>query len=88
MTDEEICKKLGTTLEEVDRDVEEFEHGTWEGFAFGQPIDGRPTAKMKTTSLKFYDFELAAIDAAAKRAGITRSAFIRRACNNELVAMA
>ena len=88
MTDEEICKKLGTTLEELERDVEEFENGTWEGLKFGEPIEGRPAPRMKTTSLKFYDFELAAIDAAAKRAGISRSAFIRRACNNELVAIA
>lgn len=43
---------------------------------------------MKTASLKFYDFELAAIDSAAKREGISRSAFIRRACDNELVALA
>ena len=43
---------------------------------------------MKTTSLEFYDFELAAIDVAAKKDGISRSAFIRRACSNELVALA
>ena len=65
-----------------------FENGSWEDFEFGEPIDGRPQAKMKTTSLKFYDFELAAIDAAAKKEGISRSAFIRRACGNELVALA
>ena len=36
----------------------------------------------------FHDFELVAIDAAAKREGVSRSAFIRRACGNELVAPA
>ena len=65
-----------------------YENGTWEGFKFGNPVDGKPEAKMRTTSLKFYDFELAAIDAAAKKEGISRSAFIRRACGNELVALA
>lgn len=88
MSDKELCKAFGTTLEEVDSDVEAFESGSWNDFEFGAPVEGRPQAKMKTTSLKFYDFELAAIDAAAKKEGISRSAFIRRACGNELVALA
>ena len=85
-SDESMCQAFGTTLEDVERDVAEFENGTWEGFEFGKPVDGRPEAKMKTTSVKFFDFELSAIDRAAEREGITRSAFIRRACDNELVA--
>ena len=88
MSDKELSAAFGTTIDEIDADVEAFEHGDWEGFEFGTPIDGRPEAKMKTTSLKFYDYELAAIDAAAKKEGISRSAFIRRACDNELVALA
>ena len=88
MSDKELCKAFGTTLEEIDSDVETFESGAWNDFKFGAPVEGRPQAKMKTTSLKFYDFELAAIDAAAKKEGISRSAFIRRACGNELVALA
>lgn len=43
---------------------------------------------MKASTVKFFDFELAAIDAAAKREGISRSTFIRRACDNELIANA
>lgn len=54
--------------------------------AFGTPIQGRPELRMKTSSVKFYDFELAAIDRAAKSEGISRSEFIRRACANELLA--
>ena len=88
MNDKELSKAFGTNIEEIGADVESFESGNWSYFKFGKPIDGRPRAKMKTTSLKFYDFELAAIDAAAKKEGISRSAFIRRACGNELVALA
>ena len=88
MNDKELCEKFGTSIDEVEADVEEFENGEWDGFEFGVPVEGRPKPQMKTTSLKFYDFELAAIDSAAKREGITRSAFIRRACSNELVALA
>ena len=88
MSDARLCEAFGTSLEEVESDVKAFVNGAWDEFEFGEPIDGRPEAKMKTTSLKFYDFELAAIDAAAKKEGISRSAFIRRACGNELVALA
>ena len=88
MSDKELSKAFGTSIEEIDADVEAFENGDWKGFKFGKPVDGKPEAKMRTTSLKFYDFELAAIDSAAKKEGISRSAFIRRACNNELVALA
>lgn len=88
MNDKELCEAFGTTLEEVEADVEKFESGDWDGFVFGDPIAGRPAAKTKTVSTKFYDFELAAIDRAAKKEGISRSAFIRRACDNELIALA
>ena len=88
MSDKELCEAFGTTIDEVESDVDAFETGTWEDFKFGNPVDGKPEAKMRTTSIKFYDFELAAIDAAAKKEGISRSAFIRRACGNELVALA
>ena len=57
----------GSTIDEVESDVDAFENGTWEGFKFGNPVDGKPEAKMRTTSLKLYDFELAAVDAAAKK---------------------
>ena len=88
MNDEQLINKFGMTTEEVEAEIERFEGGKWAELKFGKPIEGRPSAKMKTTSLKFYDFELAAIDAAAKREGISRSAFVRRACDNELVALA
>ena len=88
MNDMELCKMFGTTLDEVDADVKRYESGDLSDFNFSAPIDGRPTAKMKTTSLKLFDFELAAIDRAAKSCGMSRSAFIRRVIDNELVAMA
>lgn len=87
MNDRELCEMFGTTLEEVEADVEKYEKGDFSDMRFGEAIDGRPQAKMKTTSFKLFDFELAAIDKAAEREGISRSAFIRRACDNELIAM-
>lgn len=88
MNDEELCKMFGTTIEQVEADVERYESGDLSTFDFSAPIEGKPAAKMKTTSVKLYDFELTAIDRAAKSLGISRSEFIRRACDNELVAIA
>lgn len=88
MTDKELCEVFGTTLDDVEADVEKYESDDTGGFEFGKPIDGRPTAKMKTTSLKLYDFQLAAIDRAAEKEGLSRSEFVRRAIDNELVASA
>lgn len=87
MSDEELCRRFGTTLAQVEADVEKYESGDLSGFEFGDPIDGRPTPKMVTSSVKFYDFELKAIDAAAQKLGLSRSAFIRRACDNEVVSL-
>lgn len=88
MDDEELCRRFGTTLSDVERDVEEFESGDWTDRAFGAPVEGRPEPVMKTASFKLLDYELAAIDRAAEQEGISRSAFIRRACANEVVALA
>ena len=88
MNDKELCEMFGTTLEEVEADVEKYENGDFSEMTFGNPIEGRPQPKMKTTSFKLFDFELEAIDGAAASEGISRSAFIRRACDNELVALA
>ena len=88
MSDKDLCERFGTTLEEVEADAEKYESGDFSDFVFGDPIEGRPGAKMKTSSVKFFDYELAAIDRAAKKEGISRSAFIRRACDNELMDIA
>ena len=88
MNDRELCKMFGTTTEQVNADCDKYESGDLSGWKFGKPIDGRPRAAMKTTSLKLTETELTAIDNAAKRLGITRSAFIRRACDNEIMATA
>ncbi len=40
MNDKDLCAAFGTTLEEVEVDVEAFENGTWEDFRFGEPVDG------------------------------------------------
>lgn len=66
MNDEELCSMFGTSLEEVERDVQRvYEGGDFTGVVFGEPIDGLPPARLKTSSVKFYDSELKAIDMTA-----------------------
>ena len=86
MKDDELCEMFGTTPAEVEEDVTRIERGEWG--PLGDVVEGMPSPQMKTAAFRLYDFELAAIDRAAAREGISRSAFIRRACDNELVAMA
>lgn len=88
MNDKELCKLFGTTVEKVEAECAKYESGDLSGFVFGDAIDGIPKSKMKTTSLRLPDFELAAIDRAAASQGLSRSAFIRRACDNEILAIA
>lgn len=90
VSDQEACALLGTTLEQVEADAARYESGDFTGWEFGTPIDGipqLPTPELRTTSVKLYDHELQALDAVAKREGISRSALIRRAVDRELVAL-
>lgn len=41
-TDTELCERFGTTLEEVEADVELYEKGDFSKMRFGEAIEGRP----------------------------------------------
>ncbi len=87
MSDRDLCERFGTTLDEVEADAKLYERGDFSKMRFGKPIEGRPQPTMKSTSFKLFDFELAAIDRAAAAEGMSRSAFIRRACNDAVVVL-
>lgn len=46
MTDKELCEMFGTTLEEVDADVEKYENSNFSEMTFGAPVEGRPIGKI------------------------------------------
>lgn len=90
MSDEEACALIGVTLEQVEADAGRYESGDLTGWEFGAPVEGSPdlpVATLRSTSVKFYDHELRALDALAAREGISRSALIRRAVDRELIAL-
>ncbi len=90
MSDREISKAFGTTLEKIESDVAAVESGDLSAFDFNRAILGRPMVddKMESISLKIPHSRVVAIEKAAKEQGVTRSEFMRRAIDRELVASA
>lgn len=90
MNDEELCMMFGTTLDDVEREVEKVEAGDYSSFDFSRVTDGIPMQedKLRTISAPIGESRLAAIKRITKEQGITRSEFIRRAIDHELMATA
>ena len=90
MNDRELCEMFGTTLEDVEREVAALEAGDLSAFDFSRTMVGRPMVaeKMGSFSLKIPRSRIAAIDRVAKEQGLSRSEFVRRAIDRELVATA
>lgn len=86
--DEQLCKQFDLDPEDTEKEIEKYESGQLDDMEFGEPVEGRPKPKLRQTTVKLYDFEIAAIDRAAQLEGISRSEFIRRSIDNELVALA
>lgn len=87
MSDKKLCEMFGTTLEEVESDVEKFENGDWEGFEFSKPIVGIPVVKekMAMVSAPVPESRIMAMQRVAKKRGISRAEFIRQAIDRELL---
>ena len=90
MNDQELCELFGTTLEAVEQDAEAIEAGDFSAFDFSQAMLGRPMEeeKMDTISLKVPHSRVVAMERAAREQGVTRSEFVRRAIDRELLASA
>lgn len=90
MDDKRLMQDFGLTEEEVERIVEKVESGDLSDFDASKVIDGRPLEQesMQTISLKMPCSRVKAVNRMAKEAGISRSEFLRRAIDNELIALA
>ncbi len=90
MNDAKRIEEFGLTDEEVDRIVAKIESGDLSDFDTSKIMDGRPMEResMETISLKIPSSRVKAVNRMAKEAGISRSEFVRRAIDNELVALA
>lgn len=90
MKDEQIIKEFGLTSEDVERIVQKVESGDASDFDASKIMEGRPLEQepMETISLKIPRSRVRAVNRLAKEAGMSRSEFVRRAIDNELVALA
>ena len=90
MNDQELCESFGITLEEVQREIDAVESGDLSRYDFSKTIPGRPQDhdKMRNISAPVQASRIAAMNEASRRQGISRSEFIRRAIDHELLATA
>ena len=91
MEQRELHEKFGVTAEELDMMAAEYESDDWSRMQFGEVIQGRPRPcdeELKTITLRVPACRVAAMQRAAEREGITRSEFVRKAIDNELLAEA
>lgn len=86
--DEEILASIGMTMEEVDAIADACETGDysmWDSsrVSYGSPLD----EEMTTISVRLPKSRVAAMRKVQESSGISRSEFIRRAIDQELLAM-
>ena len=90
VNEEQLNEKFGVTSAELEQRAAEYEENDWSGMEFGEIAEGLPETKEKMevfVSCQIQPSRARAIDAAAKRQGVTRSEFIRRAIEHELIAV-
>ncbi|WP_165046261.1 ribbon-helix-helix protein, CopG family [Adlercreutzia sp. ZJ138] len=85
--DKQICNELGLTVDEVDEIVAKVETGDLSDYDTSRVMVGRPLEKkpMDTISLKIPRSRIQAVNRMAREAGVSRSEFVRRAIDNELI---
>ncbi|NHM14626.1 ribbon-helix-helix domain-containing protein [Xiamenia xianingshaonis] len=90
MKDSQLIAEFGLTEEEVERIVSKVESGDLSDFDPSKTMKGRPMEQdpMETISFKIPRSRVKAVNRMAKEAGISRSEFVRRAIDNELIALA
>ncbi len=90
MNDQELCEAFGITLDQVAEEVARIEAGDYSACDFSRIIEGVPLRAEKTqiVSAKIGQSRVEAINRIIQDLGITRSEFIRRAIDHELMALA
>ena len=90
MSSSELHKKFSVSAEQLDTWAAEYENASWEGMDFGQIVRGRPrisSEELKPITIKVPASRVAAIQHVADKNGISRSEFLRRAIDNEIIAL-
>ena len=90
MNNEELRQKFGVTGEQLDEWADEYESADWSHMRFGEIINGRPRMAdepLDSITVKVPHSRVVAMKRVQEETGITKSEFVRRAIDNELMAM-
>ena len=89
MNDKELCEVFGLTLDEVEKEVEKVESGDYSSWDFSRTMLGSPmeNESFKMISAPIGESRIKAIKRITEETGMSRSEFIRRAIDHELMAM-
>ena len=90
MNNEELRQKFGVTGEQLDKWAGEYENADWSHMRFGEIINGRPRMAdepLDSITVKVPHSRVVAMKRVQEETGITKSEFVRRAIDNELMAM-
>ena len=90
MNNEELRQKFGVTGEQLDKWAGEYESVDWSHMRFGKIINGRPRMAdepFDSITVKVPHSRVVAMKKVQEETGITKSEFVRRAIDNELMAM-
>ncbi len=89
MNDKELCEMFGISIEDVESEVEKVESGDYSSWDFSRVMMGSPmeNEKLEVISTPVGESRIKAIKRITEEKGITRSEFVRRAIDHELLAM-
>ena len=89
MNDKELCETFGISLEYVEQEVDKVESGDYSSWDFSRVMMGSPmdNEKLEMISAPVGESRIKAIKRITEETGITRSEFVRRAIDHELLAM-
>ncbi|WP_165171323.1 toxin-antitoxin system antitoxin subunit [Adlercreutzia sp. ZJ242] len=90
MSNEELRERFGVTAEQLDAWADEYESADWSHMRFGEVINGRPRVSdepLDSITVKIPRSRTVAMKRVQQETGMTRSEFVRRAIDHELMAL-
>ena len=88
MNEAEVLKKFHVTKEQLDEWATEYESEDWSGMEFGKIAPGRPkvfSEPLETITVKVPRSRILAMRRVKEQKGTSRSDFVRRAIDHELM---
>lgn len=86
----ELHEKFGVTAEQLDTWAKEYESSDWSHMRFGKIASGRPKIAdepLDSITVKIPHSRIVAMKRIQQETGMTKSEFVRRAIDNELISL-